>query len=187
MPAANDVGESILVALRKIIRAIDLHSKQLAHHYGLTGPQLIVLKELNRTGSMQVGKLAKTISLSHATVSGIVDRLQKRELLVRERSQVDRRSITVTITEAGTALLASAPSPLQDQFLAELTKLKEWEQTLLLSSLQRIASMMSASDIDASPLLVSGPVSASASDTARVLSANTDKATATSKKPKSSH
>ncbi len=64
----------------------------------------------------------------------------------------------IRLTSAGEQLLDQAPSLLQDRFRRELLTLREWEQTQMLATLQRIASMMDAEDIDASPVLTAGDV-----------------------------
>ena len=52
----------------------------------------------------------------------------------------------------------SDQSLLQDRFRGELSRLETWEQRMILATLERIASMMGATSIDASPYLVSGSV-----------------------------
>lgn len=132
----------ILAVLRRIIRATDLHSRRLVETVGLTGPQLVTLETAAHLGPISTTALARSIYLSPATVTGILDRLERRGLLERFRDTRDRRSWLVTVTDAGRELLESSPSPLQSQFRAKLDKLADWEQSQILSSLQRIASMM---------------------------------------------
>ena len=165
----SGIEEQVLVALRRIIRAIDLHSRLLVQQHGITGPQLIVLREIATTGLISAGDLAKRVSLSKGTVSGILERLEKRALVVRERSSSDRRQVHIQATEQGFAMLGSAPSPLQDQFVRKFSALQDWEQSLLLSSVQRIVSMMEAEDIDASAVLTTGPISAGAAQAEQTL------------------
>jgi DNA-binding MarR family transcriptional regulator len=62
------------------------------------------------------------------------------------------------LTEAGKQLLDQAPQPLQEHFIEKFSALEEWEQSLLLSSMQRIAAMMDADQLDASPLLEVGAI-----------------------------
>ena len=154
----QETYDAVLIALRRIIRAIDLRSKNLAQHHGLTVPQLVVLQEINRSEEVSTGQLAKNVSLSNATVTGILDRLAKRELVNRRRSGNDKRSVLVKLTGKGTEMLAKAPLLLQDHFVSEFSELADWEQNLILSSLQRVAHMMEAKDLDAAPLLVSGEI-----------------------------
>jgi DNA-binding MarR family transcriptional regulator len=150
------IEQQVIAALRRIVRAIDLHSRHLMEEVGLTGPQLLALQAAARLGRVPVGSLARDIHVSHPTMSGIVDRLERRGLMVRVRDEADRRRIGVTVTDQGHIVLARAPSPLQERFRAELAKLEEWERTLMLSSLQRIAAMMDAERLPASPVLTTG-------------------------------
>ena len=149
------------MALRRITRAIDLHSKGLVHEIGLTAPQLATLQAVRRLHPITVGALAKSVHLSQATMTGILNRLEKRGVIERERSGSDRRSVVIKLTNQGEQIIEDAPSLLQDRFRRELLTLQEWEQTQMLSTLQRIASMMDAEDIDASPVLAVGEVSSS--------------------------
>lgn len=156
MDTPNQLDEAIVSALRRIIRAIDLHSRELLVNYGLTAPQLLTLQELDRLQPTPVGTLAAAVHISQATMTGILDRLEQRSLVERTRDVQDRRSVTVTLTKEGKKFLQSAPSLLQDRFRTRLDELEPWEQTTMLSVLQRIATMMGAETLTAAPLLVTG-------------------------------
>lgn len=148
-----DVAEQVLVALRRIIRAVDLHSKSLAQEHGLTVPQLVVLQELSRLGEASASELARAVSLSQATLTGILSRLEGRGYIVRRRSMSDKRRLPIRLTPVGEKMLEKAPPPLQESFSEEFSQLRDWEQTLILSSLQRLVGMMEARSVDASPIL----------------------------------
>ncbi|KZY89159.1 transcriptional regulator, partial [Oleiphilus sp. HI0072] len=145
--------EEVLVSLRRVIRATDLHSKHLAKTTGLTAPQILLLQTIRNKGEVSIGELAHDMSLSQATVTTILDRLEKREFVYRERSKEDKRKVHAYLTDAGLEVLKDAPTPLQDQFAKQFNDLQEWEQTMIISSLQRVAQMMDAQHIDASPVL----------------------------------
>ena len=166
------IGLRVVTSIRRIMRAIDLYSRQLAKNYQLTGPQLILLKEIKRLGEAPIGELAKNVNLSNATITGIVDRLEKRGLAKRNRNGKDRRQVNVQVTSEGLAILEKAPSPLQERFLKELEGLGLAERQVILDSLEKIARMMNAEDLDASPLLITHPPAVS--ETA--LDANADNA-----------
>jgi DNA-binding MarR family transcriptional regulator len=134
--------DDMLSAMRRIIQLIDLHSKHLVKKFGLTGPQLIILQEISRAGEISASEIAKAISLSQATVTGILDRLEKRELVLRRRSYHDRRRVMLKITPQGAELLQAAPPPMQERFTFQFVRLQRWEQYMILSSLHRILSMM---------------------------------------------
>ncbi len=150
----NNIND-VLIALRRVIRATDLHSKHLAKTTGLTAPQILLLQTIrdHDKDSLTIGEIAAQMSLSQATVTTILDRLEKRELVYRERSNEDKRKVHARLTEIGRSTLARAPMPLQDQLTNQFNQLEAWEQSMIISSLQRIAHMMDAQDIDASPVL----------------------------------
>lgn len=145
--------EEVLIALRRVIRATDLHSKYLAKTTGLTAPQILLLQTLRDKGQVTIGELAQEMSLSQATVTTILDRLEKRQLVYRQRSQTDKRKVHAYLTETAVETLKSAPIPLQDRFTREFSKLDEWEQAMIMSALKRVAQMMDAQHLDASPVL----------------------------------
>lgn len=149
-------ADQILIALRRIIRAIDLHSRRLVRESGLTGPQLVVLREAGARTEVSGSTLAKAVSVSLPTLSGIVARLADRGLVERKRNSRDKREVLISVTEAGQELLVQAPSPLQATFIRRWATLEEWEQTQMLAVLQRIVSMMEADELDASPILTTG-------------------------------
>lgn len=145
--------EDVLVALRRVIRATDLYSKHLAKTTGLTAPQILLLQTIRDKGQLTIGEIANEMSLSQATVTTIIDRLEKRKLVYRERSSQDKRKVHAYLTDDAYEVLKDAPSPLQEQFSRQFSDLQEWEQTMIISSLQRVAQMMDAQHIDASPVL----------------------------------
>lgn len=159
MPDTLAVEDRIVASIRQIVRAVDLHSKRLVDTFGLTGPQLATLDAVEKLGPSAPSSIARAVHLSQGTVTGIVQRLEKRALVERSPSPTDRRSVLIGITDEGRRLLDRAPSLLQDTFREELSRLEEWERLAMLASLQRIASLMGAERIDASPYLISDAVS----------------------------
>jgi DNA-binding MarR family transcriptional regulator len=108
---------------------------------------LIVISEIGQYGPMTIGELARRISLSQATVTTILDRLELKELATRERDSRDKRRVYVAITEKARTILESHPNFLQDAFVRRFNALEDWEQTLILSSIQRLSAMMNAQDL----------------------------------------
>ena len=148
-----DKEEQVLISLRQIIRATDLYSRQLSKKAGLTAPQLLILQAIRALGAVSLSKLSQQVSLSQATVTTIIDRLESRGLVMRHRSAEDKRVVHATLTEEGEAMVLKAPTPLQDVFSQRFAALDEWEQSMIVAALQRVAHMMNAEGIDASPLL----------------------------------
>lgn len=165
----QDIGEEVVATLRQIIRAVDLQSKKLAKKYGLTGPQLIVLKEIRKSPDKPISEISRQVSLSQATVTSILDRLEQQGFAQRRRSDKDKRKVNIYLTEKAEHILAANPSLLQEEFTQEFDKLKDWEKNMLLASLQRLAAMMNAEKIVSPPVLVSGPIAATSQEVNRYL------------------
>jgi len=148
----------ILIALRRIMRAIDLHSKKLEHSAGLTVPQILILQTVAEAGQPGVSEIARRVSLSQATVTSVVDRLVRKDLVTRNRSEKDRRVVRIALTTKGIVQLRDAPGLLQEEFVSRFGALEPWEQKMLTAAVERIASIMDAETVDASPILQTGEI-----------------------------
>jgi len=175
-PPERKISDNVLIALRKIIQAIDLNSKKLVKQVGMTGPQLVILQEIARLGTVSVGEVAKNASLSQGTVTGIMERLEKRGLISRQRNKQDKRRVMVRVSDSGKIILEKAPSVMQEEFLGKFNQLQEWERTMILSALQRLVMMMDAKAITAEPFLSAAPVGAAETKTAKAVSSSKQEA-----------
>ncbi len=149
----------ILQALRRIIRAVDIHSHKLTSRHKITGPQLGCLTALMESGPITSARLAQKVYLSPSTIVGIVDRLEEKKLVQRKRDSKDRRLIHICITTAGEQLVAAAPSLLQDTLVNALVELHESEQIAITQTLEKLVDLMEVGDIGAAPVLETGPIS----------------------------
>jgi DNA-binding MarR family transcriptional regulator len=150
---SRSIETDVLSALRRLIRATDLDSKRLARETNLSTSQLLVMELLADGPALTVGRIAERVGLAQATVTSMVDRLEERGLVARRRGETDRRQVKVSLTSQGRTLAAKAPTALQTKFLANFALLQEWEKTAILASLQRLADLMEAKDLDAWPVL----------------------------------
>ncbi len=141
-----ETSDEVLVAIRQIIRAIDLHSKKMSKDFGLTSPQLLLMRTIQSDDNVTIRQLSEKTSMSQATATIILDLLEKRGQVVRIRNQQDKRKVQAQLTESGKKMLAAAPGILQPDFLEKFQSLAPWEQNLMLSSLQRLSSMMNTPD-----------------------------------------
>jgi len=156
MSMESKLAADALVALRQIIRATDMDGRQLAKQTGLTTSQLVVMQLLKRSPGLTITKLAERVSLRQATVTALIDKLESRSLVQRKRSDLDRRRVELYLTEEGSAMIEAAPTILQERFIVQFDQLEDWEQSFILAALQRVASMLDAGELDASPVLSVG-------------------------------
>jgi len=147
-----------LRALRRILRASDLSSRQLATTTGLTPSQLLLMQEIVDRGASTPTQLAASLRFSQATVTNICDRLEKAGLVARNRDVDDRRRIHLTATEAGKAVAEAAPNLLQTRFVENYAALPQWEQAMILAGLEKLAEVLGVAASDAAPLLDAGAI-----------------------------
>jgi DNA-binding MarR family transcriptional regulator len=147
-------GLRVLQALRRIIRAVDIHSRKLNHDFNITAPQMICLYSLDKAGQITQSELSEKVSMGISTINGVIDRLEKKGLVNRQRDTVDRRKVFVSVTDSGRELTKSAPLLLQDRFSNALRNLPELEQAAIALSLERVVKLMEAEHLETSPNLV---------------------------------
>ena len=108
---------------------------------------------------MSAGAIARSVSLSQATVTSIIERLERSALVQRRKGESDRRQVFIALTESGAVKTEGAPELLQSGFIKGFDRLESWERHMLIASVERIAELMDAEDLDASPILDIGDFS----------------------------
>lgn len=154
----TDRLEPALIALRQILRATEISSRALAKDCGLTPSQLILMQITQDKANPTPSFLAKEASLSQATVTALLDKLESRKLIRRRRDEADKRRVYVELTEQGGRTLREAPDSLQARFEKGFAKLDPWEQSFLVAALERTTGLLDAEDIDAAPVLDVGAI-----------------------------
>lgn len=133
-------------ALRRLQQAGEVHAKRLTRYGGLTPMQLLILGVLASEGRLTASELSGRVSLTAATLSGMLDRLEEKGLLVRQRDDQDRRRQWLSTSETGRALLAEAPPLLPPALRNAFAALPEWERYSLTAALLRVAEL--CGDVD---------------------------------------
>lgn len=149
----SERSEEALIALRQIQRRTEQASKKLAAQAGLTPSQLLVMQILAERGEISAGDVSNLTQLKHATITSLVDKLVARGLAARRRCEEDRRRVWLQLLPEGEAAITSAPDLLQETFQTRFQSLPDWHQSMLVSSLERIAALLDAEDLDAAPIL----------------------------------
>ena len=142
----SQTSEALLANLRRIIQAVDVHSKRIAKETGLTTAQFVALQACERLGEVTTKRLSTEISLSQGTVTAILDRLEAKALIERYRSLKDRRVVHARVTDAGRNTLVNAPGLLQEKFMESFAHMPEGEQAQMIEMLARIAEMMTGGE-----------------------------------------
>ncbi len=158
-PPLDADAMAVVRSIRRIIRAVDIHSKRVGRGVGLTVPQIVVLAGIRDLGQTTSSALSAHVQLSPPTVTTILDNLEARGFVERIRSVVDRRVVHPRLTEAGGQVLEAAPPLLQSEFMVAFADLTDAERAEIVRAFSRVASMMAAPDGDAAPVLEIGTIS----------------------------
>ena len=154
--AAPRYHDRTLKAIRRIIRAVDSFSHRLESQHGVTVPQLSCLVHIAASGPLSLTDLATAVEISPSTAVGIVDRLVRKGLATRLRSDVDRRRVLITASPRGQTLVKVSPSPMQDRLASALDRLPEIERAAITRSLERVVGLMGIEHGEASTILDTG-------------------------------
>lgn len=152
----RDLDNEVLIALRRLIAATELDSKNLARSTGLTTSQLLVLDLLAHESELTVSAVASRVGLAQGSVTTIIDRLETQGLVSRRRDETDRRQVRLVLTEEGSKRVYDAPIVLQTRFLRAFGTLRDWEKHGILAALQRLVDLMDVEELAASPILEVG-------------------------------
>ncbi len=137
---------SLFQALRRLHQDAEMHAKRPARFGGLSPVQVMILQVLASERQLTASALSKRVSLTPATLSGQLDRLAERGLLLRQRDDLDRRRQWLLLTDEGRALQQQAPSLLPPEFFARFSSLPDWEQHGIAAALLRAASICGSAE-----------------------------------------
>lgn len=143
----TDRSRDTLIALRRIVHALEDNARAMARASGLTQAQHLVLHTLSANGQEMPRDIARKLGVGQATVTAQIDKLEARGMVRRERRQADRRMVWVILTEAGRALLNRTPDPLHERFTNRFIALQPWEQSMLLAVTERLGNLLDAEDV----------------------------------------
>jgi DNA-binding MarR family transcriptional regulator len=156
--------DSCLIALRRILRATEIYGRELAQISGLTAVQFRVLQVVSDRVDCTAKDISQQMGVAQATVTTLVDKLVSQGMVVRRKSETDRRQVHIVMTDRGISAVAAAPDALQQRFARRFQNLSDWEQSMLIASLERVAAMMDATDLDVAPVLDLGDIGRPATD-----------------------
>lgn len=148
----------ILIKIRKIVRSVDIESKKIQKDYGVSIPQVLCLNFLLESPNYQStqGEIRKFLNLNPSTVSGIINRLEKKGFLARLPKLGDKRVVNIALTSAGDKLLNTMPSLLHEQLSLKLKSLSKLELKTVEQGLDTLVRILEIEKVEASPLITMG-------------------------------
>ena len=145
----------ILINIRKIVRSINLESKRIQKDYGVSIPQVLCLNYLSRAANFQAtqSEIKSFLNLNSSTVSGIIQRLEKKGMIARLPKSGDKRVTNLILTAPGENLLRQVPPLLHDRLSVKLERIEEQELKNIEDVLEKLVDMLQIAEVEASPLI----------------------------------
>ncbi|WOD37594.1 MarR family transcriptional regulator [Nodosilinea sp. E11] len=130
--------EPFVGAMRELARAYHAFSTYSDAHmrqFDLTPAQFDVLATLNNTVGMAMGDIGEKTLITKGTLTGVVDRLVQKQLVLRETPADNRRSVIVRLTPAGQSLFEKASA-------AHLAQLRQRVERLDPADLDQLQTLL---------------------------------------------
>ena len=155
MGEKNQQIHVVIQKLRIVFKGVQAHSKKVEKLCGLSSAKLWMLHEIEGTSGIKVSQLAAALSIHPSTCSNMLDKLEEKRLIHRDRSKTDQRSVHLYITEEGRRHLGKAPPPTQGKLSKALSQLSPSQLSKLDSGLEALVDALHVEDDQAglAPLL----------------------------------
>jgi len=138
----TEMVAGIIDNIRRVFYVLAEQSRKAEHETGLTGSQLWVVKLLDGGAPMKVTDLARRMYLHPATMVGLLDRLEVKGLVLRTRSDKDRRVVHVSITDQGQELVRNSPEVAKKLLVRGLEPLSDKKVEVIAQGLEQIVSIL---------------------------------------------
>lgn len=139
--------KEIVYSIRRLMQAGEHYTKELNKIYNVSAAQINCLLTLHENGPLPPSQIAKHVMVNSSTITGIIDRLEKKDLVKRLRISKDRRVITVELTKNGKILAENAPPPIQQKIIDGLNQLSPSEIEQISLTLKRLTDMLDVQDL----------------------------------------
>lgn len=136
----------VLKKFRLIFGTVRQHFRDIERSCGVSGSQLWLLKEIDKSPGVGVSELATRLSIHQSTCSQLVEKLAARGMVVKTRNKKDQRCVGLTLTPSATGLLARAPGPPEGVLPEALQALPPRDLSRLDASLAELLRKMEVGD-----------------------------------------
>ncbi len=134
--------EEIDYLLRHTSYIVRRRGRDILSDFDITPPQFNALVTLIRHGDLTMGALCRRLYLASSTVTDLIDRMERDDLVERVRDDKDRRVIRLHVKPKGHQLLKKVMAARLRYLNKILDSLSDQQQEVLLSSLHRLYELM---------------------------------------------
>lgn len=122
-PKGDSQAEEVFAKILTVQRAIQSGMQAIDGSLGMSGSQLSAMWHISAAPGLRVTALASAMRVQHSTASNLLDKLEKRDLIRRERNSQDQRVVSVFLTARGNQIVKKMPGPLHGRLRNALREL----------------------------------------------------------------
>jgi DNA-binding MarR family transcriptional regulator len=137
-PSTEEKQQETVLAIINLQRALNNANKQTNLQEGVTSQQAAILRILKHEGTVPMNKIAEQLQVSKPNITGLINRLEKKNLVEKEESNKDKRSITIKLTKTGNALQEKINQKYSALIKTGLNTLPTTEQEKLANNLTKL-------------------------------------------------
>jgi len=134
--------KQLVGSIRRFYRVVQNDGSKESKRFGLTIMQNNVIRTLDKLGPLSSVDLSRHLSVTASNMTGLVDRLEKKELISRVRKEGDRRVMLILLTPSGLALAQILPDPLEAKLISGLGHMPEAQVKQLNEAMEQILSLI---------------------------------------------
>ena len=140
----EDLIDEIFEWVYGLSNITDELSREIERSTGLSKNHALTLKAIARSHSVRVSELARSMYLNPATMVRILDRLEEQGLIVRVRSEVDRRGVEIGLTDKAKEVVLVLHTITHDNMMKGLAAMEERDLAGMLVTLHKLSSLLDA-------------------------------------------
>ncbi|HAS72951.1 MAG TPA: MarR family transcriptional regulator [Clostridiales bacterium UBA8960] len=138
-----DRSYEVMKHIKKLKELMHENMSQTLNGVNLTGPQGMIVRLLFRFGPQKISDIKERMGLSMSTVSGILDRLERDNVISREKSETDKRVILIHLTEDFKKTSTKAFTQMEALWSDKLNRATDTEIKTILEALSILERLMS--------------------------------------------
>jgi DNA-binding MarR family transcriptional regulator len=146
--SSREKVKQIIFLIRKLMHGAELYNKELNKKYSITAAQLNCLLAIYENGPLPPSQIARHMLVNSSTVTGVIDRLELKGLVARQRNSADRRVINIQLTNDGKEMAKAAPPPIQQRVIDGLQQMPAYELNQIILSLTKLSKMLDFQDLE---------------------------------------
>ena len=131
----------ILGLLDDFAKMSNAHSQNIAHATGLSELEVMILREIQMSGTLTPTMIIKNLNLSQYRIKVALDSLMEKQLIVKVRDNSDKRAWAIGLSDDGDKILVSSSS-IRNELVERFAYLPIWKQMQILGSLHQVSEIM---------------------------------------------